>query len=483
MRSTRRCGRASCSPGLTESTIAGVRWDTLFGTPTRWVSAVYLSAAFLILATVGARRSRRRAAVAALVLGVLAVGAATPIGRLAALLPVLSSLRYPAKFLPFALVAAAVVAGGALGDLPRRSRPLTRALAATSVLVGALTVVVALADRPWPLTPFVQATVVAALLALCARRGWYTAFAAVVLVDVGAQAYVALPLGPPVLDAPSLVAALAADPRTVLCTSLSSGNVQLQSGVGDRRYDLVAAWRAYGLHGLNVIDGLRSGLPYETLQSNLSTELEVALADPTPAVPVALGCTHVVTAKPVDGLVPAEPNDVNAVADAAAARPRLFRVRDALPDVFPVREPLRCDDEDCVLRAIFASDSATPIRHVVDDPFHHLTDAALPDGHGASGVDIALDREDALRLSVRGTGGVVLGYKRALQTGWQATQAGRALPVVRATGNHLAVVVDDVTAGPIDLVYRPTGLVPGLLAALLGTLLGVVGVVVLRRAR
>jgi uncharacterized membrane protein YfhO len=86
------------------------------------------------------------------------------------------------------------------------------------------------------------------------------------------------------------------------------------------------------------------------------------------------------------------------------------------------------------------------------------------------------------RLELAGAGGAVVGLKTLFQVGWSARQAGHELTVIRAAGAHLAVVVPDAAAGPVELQYRLPGLSLGLVASVAGWL-GIGLVIVLGRRR
>lgn len=61
-------------------------------------------------------------------------------------------------------------------------------------------------------------------------------------------------------------------------------------------------------------------------------------------------------------------------------------------------------------------------------------------------------------------------------------QRGRALPVVRAAGVHLAVVVDNAAAGEVSLRYRARGLPAGVAVSVIGAV-GLAALVVTARHR
>ena len=73
----------------------------------------------------------------------------------------------------------------------------------------------------------------------------------------------------------------------------------------------------------------------------------------------------------------------------------------------------------------------------------------------------------------------MIGVRTAFWAGWHATQAGRELPVVRVTGNHVAFAAE-VSIDPVELEYRPRNLaVAG--GSMLAGLLGAAAALIIRR--
>lgn len=477
--------------GMERLVVDGVGWMER-APPGRWLGPTYVSAAFVALALAGALFARR-ARVAALVAGVLvllALGTATPLAPLVVeLVPGGTSLRYPAKLLPLALVAASVCAAVAL-DRSRGGAGRRQALAALGAGVVAIAAAVALvvvgsgAPSAWAaaLAPAVgRATfvlvAVALLLARARRQGRSALVAgAPLLVDVMLAAAQLAHYGPPVLSLPSLVADLA-KPEISLCVAPSVGELVLPTGRDDERFANVAALRAWGLPGLSACDGVVGAPAYGTLQSAMAIELELAFDDVS-AAPVALGCTHVVSRVERPWLQRVAHADIDAVAAVAPSwRPRLYAVRAALPRAFALPHepaPVLCPDEGCTLRAVFERGAGAPL--VLDDPIHRrplapllataLSAAAAAPAARPAHVELVEDRED--RITMRTDGPALVVLRRPLLVGWQAVGPRGELPVLRAAGHLLALAVDG--AGEVRLRYEPPGLAQGAVASVAGWL-------------
>lgn len=466
--------------------VDGLPWTARAGGVT-WLEASYVSATLLALVVAGARIRRVRAALVVTVAFVaLALGPATPLGPfLVEHVPGANQLRYAAKLLPFALAAAVVVAAAAV-DGARRERGRKRALLLVAVLGPALVVVAALVvthgalTNPTVLGPLARALGVAAVAGalLAAKRVPWAA--AVVVVDVAWAAASFAPYGPPLLDTPSVVGAVPRD--QVVCVPPSVGSVRLPTGSPDARWSAAASRRAYDTPGLGACDDVVTAPAYQTLQPGIATEMEVALDD-VPAAPVALGCTLALSTRPRPWLTPVPHEDLDAVARAGAGRPTMYAVADALPLASIARAPNVCADEDCTLKALVLAPRAADVHNLVDDPLHRLSSPSLPDGAAARVTGVAGASDDALDVTLDGTGGAVVVIRRPLLVGTVATQSGRALPVVRALGHLIAVVVNDVAAGPVHVGYRPPGFMLGIGLSLVGLALVVGLTVVSARGR
>lgn len=478
-------------PGLSDVVVDGASW-LQFGGDGGWLAGWYLSAGIVALAIAGAGNRTRSAVVVAVVLAVLSLGTLTPVAPLVLkLVPGASQLRYPAKLLPLVCTAVAVLAAVGLSR-PRRRQLVGATLAGLLLLLSA-GVVVAVAGPAWmaaTLPMLLRAALVLATVVVFAGATRFTTsvpiarrravIAAVILLDVAAAAVAFAPWGPPVLALPSLVDDVAGPGQTsddvVLCVPPSVAGVSLPTRVGGA-FDAVAGWRAYGVPGLGACDGVATAPAYQTLQTAMSTEFEVALDD-VPAAARALGCTHQLAVQPRPWLSHQPDADIDAVADAAPGRPRLYRLNHALPLVSVPAHPRRCVDEDCTLRALFAAAPDEDIAAVMDDPRRQLgTDAALPAKTWPSVPSLIRTSATTFTLGFGdtvgvGVGGVVV-VRQPFLAGWSAWQGDRSLPVVRAAGHLLAVVVDDAGRGPVEFIYQPPGLMVG--AAISG--LGLVGLV------
>jgi hypothetical protein len=434
-----------------------------------WLAAPFLCGSIVVLALMGVASGRVAAVmgVALLWMSLGADGGLTPL--MMKLVPQLLALRYPAKYLPFAAVGLCIAAAEVI-MLSRRGS--YRRWAVIAVGCGSLVVVGA------DIGHGAATAAVAVALAFNMR----SLASVMVIVQTTWMAIVFFPLGPAVLAMPSLVNdALPAN--AVLCVGVDIAATTLPI-LGDLRAQKAAAWRAYGVPGLNACDHRQTGMAYQTLQSGLGRQLEHALDMVGPGGPTALGCSHILRKENAGWLIPF-PSELDAVAAAGPGRPRLYTVPSQQPMVWFMAQPQLCSDEECALESVFAYGSTTmnkaiPLLSMVDDPLHRLQQP-LPSGQGYT--TITRDDFDNLDVTVTGTGGGVVVIRRPFLVGWTASQAGRPLTVVRAAAHHIGVVVEDVSAGPVLMVYRPPGLWRGIIAAIIGMVVSVVLLIILRRRR
>ncbi len=421
----------------------------------------------------------------------LALATASPLLTVAlAVIPPLRLFRYPAKYFELtSLCAAAAVAlvVDAAARSPGVRRRMRAALGVVAALLAVAAVVVvvergavdAAAARAATRAPvdalpslFTGALTalgrslgfsVVALLALSRPRT--ARFLPVIAVaEIALAAAGALPFSRPVLDVPRPLQALPAGAE--LCIGHGIRAVHLDDAGGDLQLtgDTLA----------DVIDGKPNigacggpATPDDYMPSAQATVVRMSryLLDEEHGVigPArALGCTHIATRAPVVGLTRVP---------LAAPAPPVFAVPDALPDVAVARHPRLVEDTEVLLRDIAASTSAAGALSLVDDPGDALGDRALPDGAGAGDVVARFASPTAGTVTMGGSGGAVVVVRRQWWPGWRAEQAGAALPVVRAAGRELAVVVDDVRRGPVTLRYEVRGLAAGLAASGAGALL------------
>ena len=474
-------------PGLSDVVVNGAAW-LQHGGDGGWLSGWYLSAGLVALAVAGCGARTRSAVVVAVVLLVLSLGTSTPLAPLLMqLVPGASQLRYPAKLLPLVCTAVAVLAAVGL-TRPRRGQLVGVAVAGLLMSLSAVVVVgvagPAWTAAVWPMVlrgamvlgtvvVFADGTRLTGSLPRARRRA---VVGAVIVLDVAAAAAAFAPYGPPILSLPSLIDDVAGPGQTsddvVLCVPPSVAGLSLPSGVS-RDFDLVAGWRAYGVPGLGACDGVATAPAYQTLQTAMSTEFEVALDD-VPAAARALGCTHQLAIQPRPWLSHQADADIDAVANAAPGRPRLYRLNHPLPLVSVPTRPRSCGDEDCTLQALFAAMPDDDIAAVIDDPRRQLgarpplpasTWPSVPTLVRTSATSLTLGFGGAVGGAVgsavgSGNGGVVV-VRQPYLGGWRAWQDDQALPVVRAAGHLLAVVVDDASRGPVEFLYEPPGLMVG----------------------
>ncbi|MBN2359769.1 MAG: hypothetical protein JXR83_09970, partial [Deltaproteobacteria bacterium] len=467
---------------------------------TAWNPAPYLGLLlFAALATACWQRGTRLAAVCAGTGLLLALGDTTPLfSSLVALLPPLALFRYPAKYLVVTTLACCVVAMVGLQRLRRRPAAWRRFMIAGLVLLagGALA---ALAVTVWrdaldtltrdlgdhapafdwpPLAALLRWSLLRALLPLAAAlllgalwrsgRRWlpWIAVADLMLAGLGA-----VQLGPPLarLDSPLEALGTGRDrPATVLCVADEPEPDPTAVGATSN-WALLALRRQYGSVELQACGGLSNACGYGTLQSSANRLLQAAMMLGHASAARALGCTHVITGGSGDGQGPGHPTVV--------------AVDSPIPTAFVARSPRLVASDEELLWRIYATTSAAQALAVVDDPLRRISRLVdLPPGDSVEIDSADWPTRDRATLRLRGSGGAVVGLRTSFQVGWQAHQAGRALPVIRTSGQHVAAVVDDARAGPIELEYRSPLLAAGCALSPLGAL-GLAGLALWRPRR
>jgi hypothetical protein len=179
----------------------------------------------------------------------------------------------------------------------------------------------------------------------------------------------------------------------------------------------------------------------------------------------ALGCTHLVTRD-------------------FASLPRLVRppgstdsveialVPDPLPLAAIARWPRLLPNEGSLAAPLLSAPGSAQALQLIDDPLGRLPPGSLlPSGAQAETATVTWRSADRATLRLSGRGEAVAVVNTAFQAGWKARQGGHELPVLRAAGVILAVLVEDTSAGPVELAYRPPRLWAGLGACLAGLLL------------
>jgi hypothetical protein len=489
------------APGILRQPLQGeTTWWKLLadgGPSMAWNSSTYLGPLLLVVSWLGITQRRTRVA-AVVYLGalVLAVGDALPVlPWLLDAVPPVSVFRYPAKFLVVASLAAVVVAVVTLSRWGRTAggRGLLRtggvALLAGMGAVGAVAWAAAdvldglpLGSAPDADLPTVSRALVVAVgtgaapLAIAVGVCWRSARWArwtplLAALDVLLAAPLAVDVGPPLATRASPLRALAQPPgQAVLCHHADLLSHQFHVP-GDYSAWPQAHWARFVAYPtLHACDGLVSGLSYSSLQTAVNRTLAAAVSADWAWAARALGCTHLVTGRPPrDGTVHRLwPGQAGGSGGDVAQAVNLFGVEDPVPPAFVSRAPRLLVGEGEVVAALEAGRESPALLAVVDDPLGRLGDTSLPDGAGVVDVRVEWAGRSRPTLTATGHGGGVLGITSSFQVGWRARQAGQQLPVVRAAGSHVAVVVADVAAGPVELAYQPPGLEDGILLALLG---------------
>jgi hypothetical protein len=451
-----------------------------------WNPRPYLGLCAVLLATVGVA-SRRARVVSLITLGALlfALGPQTPVLPLAIkVLPPLGLFRYPAKYLvPFALGVSLLVGHGAA--LAARHQRLRNALVAGTgtlavihiLAVGLLgafddelnqrvaTVIVSLGLRPEKVhaaellqSAALQAFAPVALLtALAASRRLGRGWAWVVALDLLLALPADVEVGPPLHDVPSPLAPLADTGPTppVLCVPTKVYALHVPAENESSSWRSAYAQHAWGASELQSCLGFTSGADYTSpMRSRTAAAMMLQLDRGKLGAARGLGCTHALTPAPfVDGDAPE--------ADLPVARDAPLRVReipDPVPLFFVARAPTLHPDERAAVNAVLGAETSAAIVAQLDDPGARWSGATLPDGAGVSALRGHVGPRHHIRLDIEGDGGAVVGARSSYRVGWRASQAGSPLPVLRAGAQQLAVVVDDVARGPVELSYEAPAL-------------------------
>jgi hypothetical protein len=129
-----------------------------------------------------------------------------------------------------------------------------------------------------------------------------------------------------------------------------------------------------------------------------------------------------------------------------------------------VAEPILHPEADAAVDAAMAADSPHAVLRHLDDPSGTWPGGAFPAGSGAA--VLGPQSIDQFTLSAGPTGVVV--FSRPWWPGWRAWDGTRELPLLRAAGVRLAVVVDD--PAEVTFTYTPPLLHAGMLVGGLGWL-------------
>ncbi len=453
--------------------------------PTPYVGVVVAS---LGLGAAWASKRTRWWALGGSVLLLIALGANTPVyGIVSTLVPPMGLFRYPSKYFAPASLALLLATFHVLQHAERQ-RAVAWALGAGAVLslAGLGWVAMHQADlqavsdaftfgvrtqpgvrsEPGPLLlqRGLQATAMVGLLALVwLRRPRLAPW--VVVADLALAAPMHVEVLEPILGFDAPRTHLGDARSTLLCTDPAFPSSRLDTP--DRDWGLSGVTLVQRMqHKANLHQCGGPAVPQHYLSS--ATKPTVTLwhqylsePDTRVAAAVALGCTHLAAREPVPG-TPVPDDTPPAIAPPVT---RLDEVTDA-PVV--VVEPALHDSVDAALAAAMAETGRSAVLRHIDDPSAQLTAAALPAGAGT--VTVTEDALERLALAAGPTGVVV--FRRPWWPGWEARSGTRTLPVVRAAGARLAVVIEE--PGDVELVYRPPLWMAGWAAGGLGWL-GVLG--------
>jgi hypothetical protein len=469
-----------------------------------WNTTPYLGLTALCACLAGfVRRQTRRFALVGGLATLMALGAQTPVyGWITWLLPPLQWFRYPSKYFLVASLALLVVAASTLSAAardPRTRVQLARLLTAAALLSGVAVLVCALRAaaidaaaeavaegiRTLPgvrpdlsallLRQGLLATGLSAATALLLRRPSAARWAVLMLV---LDPLLALPshvsAGPPFLELESPQAQLGGPDSVQVCPGRGLRALRLDRPELDLgELGTIAPMWINRKANLNQCGG--PAVPDHYLASATApvvSYLRVHLDEDRgylqPAI--AAGCTHLATrSAPGPGL--AEQTEPRRPRDDVAAP--VYPIVGAMKPVTALEHARLHSDAASSVAAVLGATSTDEILAQLDDPQGALGGdpgaAALTDLQAA---EVGLTWSGAHRASIgmTGTGPGVIVLRRPWWPGYRANQGQRSLPILRSAGAQLAIWVDDPSLGPIELHYRPPGLVTGGMSFALGLL-------------
>ncbi len=451
-----------------------------------WNLSPYLGPTFLVLVLVGAHRRAMRVplVVAVTFLGVAAGDHLPLLPALAKVTDLATWFRYPAKYLVVATPALAVIAAAGVHRLARRRAALRFVAGGLAVIAlqlaaflwlrahGADLDALAAEMKRVPIEPplprasqmlasalWASALPLALAVLVCVvRRRLAPVVGALVIVDLLVAASGVVGIGPRLLDAASPLTLLPPSPSAavpaILCVEPALLRATTVTAGEASPWTQALFVRRFGISELQACERLSSPTPYSPAAARLPRALE---ADGTPAALRALGCTYVVRTAGVadDGWRSALPDDVTSDL-RRVVRIEVAAVDDPLPPSFVARNPVLVASEDDARALIGEAAGGSEVLAIIDDPTRAIpARTPLPSGAGIDVERVVVDGAARRTLYATGTGSAVIGVRASYLAGWEATQSGRALPTVRAGGAQLAVVVEDVARGPIELRYRP----------------------------
>jgi hypothetical protein len=462
-----------------------------------WNARPYIGLLPLVLVALSISQRKLRSAVVVAAVGMmLALGDLLPLLPLAhKIFPPLSAFRYPAKYLPIAMLGIALLAGAGhhrilhkrAKDLPLK-RWLTVALMVQGLGIGALLFFTgglnraelvlagpgANLDLPLSsvlLTSALQAGVapILALGLLFLAPGRLPWLGLIVVVDLVAAAPGAVSTTQRDLPLSSPLTTLSADvdvaPHAipVLCVSEELAHLRpvVEGADGSSRtLSLLDMGKLWGVPEMQACSAVSGGFAYASqVETRAELELMRGFLSGNGLAARALGCSHAVTL--------ARPQGV----ENASAEPRLFPLPDPIPPSFVARDPIWTHEED-LPKEVSNAKSTTDLLALVDDPRGSLTQkTALPSGQGITAGPPRWEGRHHAVVEVKGTGAGVVGLRTAYWTGWAAHQAGRALPVLRVGFRQVGALVENAEQGPITFVYQPPRWIQGWVVFGLGAFL------------
>lgn len=473
---------------------------------TQWNLTPYVGTIFIV-AWLGGCTDRRAwtATVTAAIGLVFALGDTLPVlPTLLELVPPLAMFRYPQKYLLITVLAAAIVAGLFLERQGRNPRIRRRLILASSTMVLGQ-VALLLAVETWPrslidasawlfedplyrhLSPLpdqlgtallhglLPLGLLLGLIALAPRLARYGVL--LLAADLMVTGYGTVNAGPPLGDLRSPLSALFPpdSPRSaVLCIDRSAGLGTFERAGVEPSWSQLAYWRFYYTAELQACDGMNQADPYSPLQTRVNERLTGAFHGHRSAPARALGCNILISRRAPEegGVAPVPLNHLPATTRTLLERgPQLFHILDPIPRAFVADRPELVDSEETLLQAVRATRSSAAVVRLLDDPLDRWpANQPLPSGERAGELRLEWPSRDRATVWVTGSGGAVVGLRTSFQVGWHATQGQRELPLLRASGQHPAAVVDDLASGPIHFRYRPPRFGLSLLLSLCGLL-------------
>ncbi|MFH1812268.1 MAG: hypothetical protein ABIJ09_26255 [Pseudomonadota bacterium] len=455
-----------------------------------WNAAPYLGGAVLaVVVSVVVNRRGHLATLLVIVSLVAALGSFTPIMPfLIELVPPLGLFRYPQKYLVLTALAASVVVAISVGRARLSSvhrRRLTLALTLLLLSYGLMWAIVAtsheglaavasdvrsvphLATLPplevlWSSASIHAMLALLALLILVRLRTWRPTLALLVLwCDVLVAAHSMILRGPSTADLVAPLAVALPPEDIVLCHDPDVSRATFAAFSDDPWWQREVFQRSVLLPERQACDGVRAAIPYSPLITRVQSALTVLGRELSINEARSLACTHIVKAQPVDGsgVVLERMENLPARARAfASILPPTYRIVDAIPRSFVVARPRLASSEAELLQGMARASRASEAVAWIDDPGGRLLPGqVLPVGASVHLASVEWSGADRATMTLVGEGGAVVGLRTSFLIGWTAHQGERSVPVIRVSGSVLGVLVDDASAGPVELRYRSPG--------------------------